>query len=100
MEITTENERLKEARKEVDQICEEKGWDIRNVYNWQSILREIDARHDHRKYKCRYCWDTGIVTWLDPGDGMLYGRRCGFCRYWDEQREKAKAEKEKRGIRE
>lgn len=88
-----EQTELEKAREEVDSICEEKGIDLRERKNWQGILWEIDARHDRRRYKCRYCKDSGIVSWIDPDDGMFYGRRCGYCRYWDEQREKARREK-------
>lgn len=83
---------LDQARADVDELCQEKGWDLRKTSDWGRILNEIDRRHDKRHYKCRYCWDSGIVSWIDPDDGMFYGRRCGFCRYWDEQREKARGE--------
>lgn len=92
----TESKRIKEAREEVDKICDECGWDLNNKANWQSILREIDKRHDKRTYKCRYCWDTGIIARINPEDGMFYGRRCNLCRYWDDLREKAREERERR----
>lgn len=81
------------ARAKVDAICAEKRWKLDRIADWQNILGEIDARYDKRRYKCRYCFDSGIVSWIDPDDGLFYGRRCGFCRYWDEQREKARAKR-------
>ena len=99
MEIKIESTRMKQARENVEILCEEKGMDLRNRSDWQGILREIDARFDRRIYKCKRCWDTGIIEWVGP-DGMMYGRKCGFCRYWDEQREKARREKEARGVKE
>lgn len=97
METAVKSKRIEEARAEVDKICAENGWDLRDMSNWQSILREIDKRHDKRTYKCRYCWDTGVIVRMDPEDGMLYGRRCGLCRHWDDLREKAREERERRG---
>lgn len=90
--------RLKQARANVELMCEEKGIDPTDQQNWQAVLREIDTRFDKRRYKCRRCWDTGIISWIGS-DGMFYGRKCGACRYWDEQREKARREKEARGIK-
>ena len=93
-------EHISEARAVVDRICEENGWDLRKTSDWNKVLGEIDRKYDQRRYKCRYCFDSGIITWIDMDDGLFHGRKCGFCRYWDEQREKARREKEARGIKE
>ena len=79
---------IEKARKAVKRICDEKHLDINDPMQFGNILYEIDAKHDKRRYKCRYCKDSGIVSWIDPDDGMWYGRRCGYCRYWDEERER------------
>jgi hypothetical protein len=76
---------LASARKVVDWLCESKGLNLRNKADWNNILLAIDAKYDQRRYKCPFCKDSGIVSWIDPDDGLWYGRRCGYCRYWDEQ---------------
>lgn len=86
--------RLAKARKEVDRICSENGWDLRDITDLGKIFGAIDSRHDQRRYKCPVCKDSGIVSWIDPDDGLWYGRRCGYCRYWDDQRENARRAKE------
>lgn len=85
---------MESARKAVDEMCQEYGYDIRSPYRFQSILSTIDRKYDKRTYKCPYCKDTGIMSWIDPEEGLWYGRRCGKCRYWDEQRERARSAKE------
>ena len=87
---------MERARVEVDRICAEKGWDLKRIADFGKILGEIDRQHDKRRYKCPICKDSGIVSWIDPDDGMWYGRRCGYCRYWDEQKEKAREVQGKR----
>ena len=84
----TESMNIAKAKTAVDELCRRNGWDLRRISDWNNILGEIDARHDPRRYKCPVCKDSGIVSWIDPDDGLFYGRRCGYCRYWDEQREK------------
>lgn len=81
---------IENANAVLRKICAEKGWDLRRVSDWNNILGEIDARYDQRRYKCPICKDAGIVAWIDSDDGLFYGRRCGYCRYWDDQREKSK----------
>lgn len=90
---------MQQARREVDRICKENGWSLDNIADMGKIFGAIDARFDKRRYKCPVCKDSGIVSWIDPDDGLNYGRKCGYCRYWDDQREKWKREREARGIK-
>lgn len=83
-------ENLNRAKAAVDRICAEKGWDLKKISDFSKISGEIDARYDRRRYRCPICKDSGIVSWIDPDDGLFYGRRCGYCRYWDEQREQSR----------
>ena len=79
---------IDKARMTVKRICAEKHLDIHDPYEFSKVLYEIDRKYDKRRYKCAICKDSGIVSWIDPDDGLWYGRRCGRCRYWDEQRER------------
>lgn len=92
LEATAETfkSRIEKASRVVRRICEEKDLNTRDPYDFGKVLYEIDSKYDRRRYKCPICKDSGIVAWIDPDDGMWYGRRCGRCRYWDEQKEKAK----------